>query len=209
MPEKPNAESPSMQSTGLPVSTAAAIAWPMPMPITPQVPTSSRLRGLYMSITPRDLGDVLVALGRDRAHPVRWRLGPAAAHGVDHRGDARSDVANDRRRDLDVAVHLPGLDVDLHELLGRIAPGLALAVAQEPVEAGTDHHHDVGVLQYRRACGTRALRMGVGQQALGHAHRQERDAALFDQRLDRLVGLRVGSTLAEDDQRLLGGLQYI
>ena len=27
------------------VSTAAAIAWPMPMPMTPQVPTSRRLRG--------------------------------------------------------------------------------------------------------------------------------------------------------------------
>src|SRR6267154_5990836 len=35
MPENPNALSPSTQSTGLPVSTAAAIAVPMPIPITP------------------------------------------------------------------------------------------------------------------------------------------------------------------------------
>ena len=59
MPEKPNAESPSTASTGLPVSTAAAIAWPMPMPMMPQVPTSSRLRGLYMSMMPRARSSVL------------------------------------------------------------------------------------------------------------------------------------------------------
>ena len=59
MPEKPNALSPSMASTGLPVSIAAAMAKPMPMPITPQVPTSRRLRGWYMSITPRAWSSVL------------------------------------------------------------------------------------------------------------------------------------------------------
>ena len=45
MPENPNALSPSTASTGLPVSTAAAIANPMPIPMIPQVPTSNRLRG--------------------------------------------------------------------------------------------------------------------------------------------------------------------
>ena len=51
--------------------------------------------------------------------------------------------------------------------------------------------------------------MGVGQQALGHAHRQEGNAALFDQRADVVVGLRIGRALAEDDQRAFGAFQHI
>ena len=51
--------------------------------------------------------------------------------------------------------------------------------------------------------------MRIGQQTLGHAHWQERSAALFDEGLDLLVGLRVGRALAEDDQRLLGAFQHI
>jgi hypothetical protein len=91
----------------------------------------------------------------------------------------------------------------------RLAPGLALAVRQQPVEARADQHHDVGLFQHRRARRARALRMRVGQQALGHAHRQERNAALFDERADRVVGLRVGRALAENDQRALGALEHI
>ena len=49
MPQKPKALSPSIAITGLPVTTAAATAKPMPMPMMPQVPTSRRLRGSYMS----------------------------------------------------------------------------------------------------------------------------------------------------------------
>ncbi len=59
MPEKPKAESPSTATTGWPVSTAAAMAVPIPIPITPQVPTSNRLRGLCMSITERAKSSVL------------------------------------------------------------------------------------------------------------------------------------------------------
>ena len=92
---------------------------------------------------------------------------------------------------------------------GALAPGLALAVRQQPVEARADQHHDVGVLQHRRARRAGALRMRVGQQALGHAHRQEGNAALLDERADRIVGLRVGRALAEDDQRPLGALQHV
>ena len=51
--------------------------------------------------------------------------------------------------------------------------------------------------------------MRIRQQALGHAHRQERNAALLDQRADRVVGLRIRRALAEDDQRLLRRLQHI
>ena len=43
--KNPKALSPSIASTGLPVSMAAATAKPIPMPITPHVPTSRRLRG--------------------------------------------------------------------------------------------------------------------------------------------------------------------
>ena len=51
--------------------------------------------------------------------------------------------------------------------------------------------------------------MGVGQQALGHAHRQERNAALLDQAADRVVGLRIGRALAEDDQRTLCAFEHV
>jgi hypothetical protein len=51
--------------------------------------------------------------------------------------------------------------------------------------------------------------MRIGQKPLGHAHRQERDAALLDQGPDLVVCLRIGSTLAENDQRTLGALQHI
>ena len=51
--------------------------------------------------------------------------------------------------------------------------------------------------------------MGVGQQSLGHAHRQERNAALLDQALDRVIGLRVGGALAEDDKRTLCALEHV
>jgi hypothetical protein len=76
---------------------------------------------------------------------------------------AGADIADDRRGDLDVAVHLARLDVDLDELLrARRAPLLALAVTEQPVEAGTDHHYDIAVGQHGRACGGGGLRMGVG-----------------------------------------------
>jgi hypothetical protein len=42
------------------------------------------------------------------------------------------------------------LDVDLDELLRvRLAPDLALAVREQPVEAGTDQQHHVRVFQHR------------------------------------------------------------
>ncbi len=80
---------------------------------------------------------------------------------------------------------------------------------QQPVEARADQQDDVGVLQHRGARGTGALRMRVGQQAFAHAHRQERRAALLDEGADLIVGLRVGRTLAENDQRTLGALEDI
>jgi hypothetical protein len=51
--------------------------------------------------------------------------------------------------------------------------------------------------------------MKIGQQALGHAHGQERRAALFDEVLDGLVGLGIGRALAENNERALGALQDI
>ena len=51
--------------------------------------------------------------------------------------------------------------------------------------------------------------MQVGQQSLGHAHRQERRAALLDEGADRVVGLGVGGALAEDDERTLCALEHI
>ena len=174
----------------------------MPMPITPQVPTSMPLarlvhvddaagevervgafvdedgvgpllddgaehaeraviihRRVVVHQPRRHLGDVLVALLGDRAHPVGRRRGPVAAHALEQRGDAGADVADHGGHDLDVGVHFLRLDVDLDEFLRGIAPGLALAVRQQPVEAGADQHHDVGVLQHGRARRAGALRM--------------------------------------------------
>ncbi len=51
--------------------------------------------------------------------------------------------------------------------------------------------------------------MRVGQQALGHRHRQVGDAGLFHQRADIRIGLRVRRALAENDQRPLGALQQV
>ena len=51
--------------------------------------------------------------------------------------------------------------------------------------------------------------MRVGQQALGHRHRQVRDAGLFHQRADVRIGLRVRRALAENDERTLGALEQI
>ena len=142
--------------------------------------------------------------------PVRRRRRPFAVHAIEQRRHAGADVADHWSDDLDVAVHLLRLDVDLDEFLRvRLAPGLALAVRQQPVEARADQHDDVGVFQHRRARRARTLRMRVGQQPLAHAHRQERNAALLDQGADRVIGLRIGRALAEDDQRALGALQDI
>ena len=49
----------------------------------------------------------------------------------------------------------------------------------------------------------------MGQQTLGHAHRQEWNAGFFDEVFDRVVGLRVGRALAEDDERTLGAFEQI
>ena len=158
----------------------------------------------------RHLGDVLFSLRLDGVGPVGRRGRPLAVDAVEKSRHAGADIADQRSDDLDVAVHFLGLDVYLDELLrAGLTPGLTLAVRQQPVEACADKHHDVGVFQHRRAGCPRALWMRVGQQALGHAHRQEGDAALFDQRTDRVIGLRVGRALAEDDQGALGGLQHI
>ena len=80
---------------------------------------------------------------------------------------------------------------------------------QEPIEAGTDQHDDIGFFQHQRACRTRRLRVRVRQQPLGHAHRQIGHAALLHQRPDVVIGLRVGGPLPEDDQRALGFFEHL
>ena len=151
----------------------------------------------------RHLGDVFLAFRLDGVDPLRRRRRPLAAHAVEQRRDAGADVAHHRSDDLGIRVHLLRLDVDLDECLRRVAPGLALAVRQEPVEPGADQHDDVGLLQHRRACGAGTLRMRVGQKALGHAHRQKRYAALFDADCELVVGLRVGRAFPENHQGTL------
>ena len=133
----------------------------------------------------------------------------------EHGGDARADVADDGRIDTNVAVGLLWRDVDLDEflaapLLGAVAaPRLAFAVRKQPVEARTDHHHDVGFRQHVRASRGRGLLVRVGQQALGHGHGQVGDAGPFHQRANIRIGLRVRRALAENDQRTLRGPEQI
>ncbi len=128
---------------------------------------------------------------------------------------ARTDVADDRRIDTDVAVRFLRRDVDLDELLAapclgaRAAPRLALAVREQPVQPRADHHHDVGFRQHVRARRGGGLLVRVGQQALGHRHRQVGDAGLLHQRADVRIGLRVRRALAENDERTLGALEQI
>ena len=158
----------------------------------------------------RHLGDVFLALGRDGRDPVGGRRGPVGAHALQHRLNAGAHVADDGRDDLDIAVHFARLDVDLNELLrARRAPCLALAVREQPVQPRAQHDDDVGILENGRARRARGLRMQIGQKPLGHAHGQEGRAALFDESLDRVIGLRVGRALAENDQWALRALQHV
>jgi hypothetical protein len=87
-------------------------------------------------------------------------------------------------------------------------PGLALAVREQPVEARADQHHDVGLGEHVRARRRGRLLVRVGQQALGHRHRQVGNAGLLDQGADLGVGAR-RRALAEDDERALGALQHV
>src|ERR1700721_1459417 len=149
----------------------------MPIPTTPQVPTSSRLRGWYMSITPRARSSVLapsltrMASGRSlttvRSAPsAPWKsigaeffikrgailamFSSFLALTAPTQSAAGAGIPAQRSNDPDIRVHLLGLDVDLDDpLRSRLAPGLALAVRQKPVQASADQHHDVGVLEHR------------------------------------------------------------
>jgi hypothetical protein len=148
----------------------------------------------------------------DRFLSLRSAIAPVhSLAGVDadqQRRHAGTDVADQRRGDGHVAVDLGRGDVDLDELLGvGRAPGLALAMRQQPVQAGADQHHDIGLLQHVGARGGRRQCMVVGQQALGHRHRQVGNAGLLDQRTDVGIGAGVGCPFAEQDQRPLGALQ--
>src|SRR5262245_193446 len=226
----------------------------MPTPMMPQVPTSMRLRGLYMSTMERVKSSALapsltsiasgLALTMSRttlsalwkfiglgffasvsailatlpfflsatalvhsagglARPLPMPASNADTHEpMSPTRRARAALADQRRIDAHVAVGLLRRDVDLDELLAapglrqRTAPGLALAVRQQPVQPRSDQHHHVGGRQHERARSRGAQLVRVGQQALGHRHRQVRDAALFDQCLDVCIGLRVRRALA-------------
>ena len=187
MPEKPKALSPSIAITGWPLTTAAATEKPMPMPMMPQVPTSRRLRGLYMSTMLRVKSSALapsltriasgLALTMSRTtFSALWKfigdgslasvsailatfllLRSAMAPSQSAGGLAQSEPMPASSADTQepmsptsgasiahVAVRLLRRDVDLDELLAApvlgalAAPGLALAVREQPVQARAD-----------------------------------------------------------------------
>lgn len=87
MPLNSKALSPSTATTGCPVSTAAAMAYPMPTPITPQVPVSRRCRGTCMSMTLRAKSSALapfdeIGVRVGAQHVPHRPQGAAEPHGV-------------------------------------------------------------------------------------------------------------------------------
>src|SRR5499433_3572749 len=70
----------------------------------------------------RHPGDVGFHLGADGVDPSgRWCC-PVLPHACKQGLHARTDIADYRGRDLDIAVHLLGFDIDLDKLLGLITP---------------------------------------------------------------------------------------
>ena len=148
-------------------------------------------------------GDVGFFFRRNRAHPLGRRCVPVIAKAIKQCFNTRPDITDNRRRDFDVAVHFLRLDVDLHKLSRLVPPGLSLAVREQPIEAGADHHNRIGFFQHQRPCRAGRKGMRVGQQTFGHAHCQIGNAAFFDEGADLVVGLRICSAFAEDDERAL------
>ena len=226
MPLKPKALSPSMAITGSPDSTAAATAKPMPMPITPQVPTSRRLRGLYMSTMERVKSSALapsltsiasgLALTMSRTtfsalwkfigfgslasvsailatfllrrsqhgvQPLGRRLAaswlPMPASSADTQEPMSPTSGASMRTLLSASVGEMSIWMNFCAAPGLVvlaAPGLALAVRQQPVQPRADQQHHVGLGQHVGARRGRRQLVRVGQQALGHRHRQVGDA---------------------------------
>src|SRR6267378_4053848 len=199
IPLKPKALSPSMATTGLPVVTAAPMAYPIPMPITPQVPVSSRFRGSYISmmlrakssvfvpdcakcarkvhrvgvgIEPcRHAFDVVLLAISNRFGPRRLDLNLSRLEHGQKRGHSRSDVRDNGCGDRAVAVNFRRRNVNLHETcVGR--PLRWFAMTQKPVQPSPDQHDDIGLAKNERAGRGRTLRMVIGQESLGHRHRQ-------------------------------------
>jgi hypothetical protein len=116
----------------------------------------------------RHLFNVGSSLVAHRASPFVRRLFPAI-HALDHHRQHALDVADQRGIDGLVAIHFLRINVDLDELLRmRLTPLLALAVAEQPVEACANQHDAIALLQHQRAGSTSILRMVIGQQALCH-----------------------------------------
>ena len=72
-----------------------------------------------------------------------------------------------------------------------------MAARQQPVEAGADEHHHIGLLHDGRATGQRADRAVVGQYALGHRHGQIGDAGFVDQLLEQVFDACICGSLAD------------
>src|SRR6202521_2887416 len=256
MPEKPKALSPSIAITCSPLTTAAATEKPMPMPMMPQVPTSRRLRGLYMSTMLRVKSSALapsltrmasgLALMMSRTtFSALWKfigvgflarvsanlatflflrsaMAPSQSAGaLAQLGPMPASSANTQEP------MSPTTGASMRTLLSASCGEMSIWMNFWPPQSLWSLPPQVLPLpcessQFRRAptsittsaSGSTEERAGAagcsgvcGQQALGHGHRQVGDAGLLDQGADVRVGLGVGGTLAQHDERAPGALE--
>ena len=109
-------------------------------------------------------------------------------------------VAHDR--DLDVAVppDLRGVDVDVNDFQ-VLREARRRAELHDPVEAHADRENDVRLTERGAARIEERERMVVRCAAARERRRVERDAARFDERLERLGGVRPPHAAAAEDDR--------
>ena len=85
--------------------------------------------------------------GVDSLAPLLGALDGKVVHLGNQHIERRLDVAHHGCCDRTVAVDLLGLDIKLDKLHGGI-PFLTLAMGEQPVEAGTDEHHHIGLTEH-------------------------------------------------------------
>ena len=99
-----------------------------------------------------------------------------------------------------------GGDVDVDEFdVG--APFGRGAEMEDPVQAGAEDQYHICVLESGAPRAGGVERVRVGQDAFAHWGWEEGDLGLVDEGTDGFLGLGVGCSFANDEQRARGGLE--